>query len=183
MPGWSQTRGSRSGVSTVRQSLMDATGEMGSQGPKGLRAPAYDFFPDSPAHATWPSHSAVITGCDHHCAGVLGLRGRQAGAPLPPQCISSTTHTAGAQEIFVGQKRRKDRPVGGAGYSPARPTQGAPRSTSSPLLSTLGWLSALRLRVVGAGVAPTSPTAPASDARGGGGADMTLGKRSPLSEA
>lgn len=111
--------------------------------------------------------------------GVLGLRGRQAGAPLPPQCISSATHTAGAQETFVGKKRRKDRTVGGAGYSPAGPTQGAPRSPSSPLLSTLGWLSALRLRVVEAGVAPTSPTAPASDARGGAGADKPCSPSAP----
>ena len=171
MPGWSQTWGSRSGVSTVRQILTDAIGEMGRQGPKGLRAPACDFFPDSPAHARWAVTTIVL--------GVLGLRGRPAGAPLPPQCFSSTMHIAGAREIFVGKKRRKDMPVGAAGYSPAGLTQGAPPSTSSLLLSTLGWLSALRLRVVGAGVVPTSPTAPASDARGGGGADKPCSPSAP----
>lgn len=70
-------------------------------------------------------------------------------------------------------------PVGAAGYSPEGLTQGAPPSTSSLLLSTLGWLSALRLRVVGAGVVPTSPTAPASDARGGGGVDKPWSPSAP----
>ena len=92
----------------------------------------------------WLSSWAVTT----IVLGVLGLRGRQAGAPLPPQCFSSTTHTTGAQEIFVGKKRRKHMPVGAAGYSPAGLTPRGSTEHFIPPPLHFG-LSALRLRVGG----------------------------------
>lgn len=69
-------------------------------------------------------------------------------------------------------------PVGAAGYSPAGLTPRGSIEHFIPAPLHFG-LSALRLRVVGAGVAPTSPTAPASNARGGGGADKPCSPSAP----